>query len=167
MKKTLTLCCLLLSGCGFHPVYGPSENGTVTHNMGMVAIDSLPDRHGQMLRNDLIDRMYINGRPEHPLYRLTIKARASEEDLGIQADATSTRSMLNFYADYDLKDLKGVSLAHGTAHSVASFNKLTAQYATMAARDSAYERTISEVSNQIVNRLSVTFAEKNEKPATP
>ena len=83
--------------------------------------------------------------------------------MGIQANATSTRSLLNMNADYVLKDLHDKILAKGTAHSVASFNKLSQQYGTQSAREDAVERTINEVSNQIVSSVSLYFAENTNK----
>jgi LPS-assembly lipoprotein len=158
---------LALSGCGFSPVYGSHDNNTtVTAQLGDIAIDNISERQGQILRNDLIDRMYAKGRPASPHYRLSVKIRSTVEDLGIQADATSTRSLLNMYADYTLLDEKGKKLVSGTAHSVTSFNKLDQQFGTLMASEDASERTINEVSDQIVNRLSLYFAETPGLPAS-
>ena len=126
-----------------------------------ISIENIPDRNGQMLRNDLIDRMYGKNRPEKPLYTLKVTIRSGEEDLGILANATATRSLLNMYSDYSLQDAKGKQLLGGTAHSVASFDKLDQMYGTVVARQNAYERTLREVSEQIVNRLSLYFSELN------
>src|ERR1700733_2535287 len=44
--------CLLTSGCGFHPVYGTrDDNSSVADELNDVAIENIPDRQGQMLRN--------------------------------------------------------------------------------------------------------------------
>jgi len=163
LRLTLLLSAFgLLPACGFQPVYGPHDEGTlpVAEALNDVAIDNLPDRNGQMLRNDLIDRMYGANRPDRPLYRLSVKLHSSEEDLGVLANATTTRSLLNMYGDYVLKDAKDKEILHGTAHSVASFDKQTQMYGTLAARQDAYQRTLHEVGEQIVNSLSLHFAEE-------
>lgn len=157
----LPLLCLL-SACGFHPVYGShggGDNSPAAAALNRISIDNIPDHSGQLLRNDLIDSMYGKGRPAQPAYTLTVKLRQTEEDIGILANATATRTMLNMYGDYVLKDMQGKEILKGTAHSVASFNQLSDQYATLVARNDAIERTINEVSQQIVNRLSLHFAE--------
>ena len=154
---------LLLSGCGFHPVYGTheTEDGMpVAADLNNVAIDNIPDHNGQMLRNFLVDRMYGPDRPSLPTYTLKVKIHSGEEDLGIQANATSTRALLNMYADYTLVNAQGKMILTGSAHSVASFDLLDQMYATVAARNDAYERTLHEVSEQIVNRLSLFFSER-------
>ncbi|MFY9288246.1 MAG: LPS assembly lipoprotein LptE [Alphaproteobacteria bacterium] len=150
-----------LSACGFSPVYGTHANSApVVDEMNQVAIENIPDRRGQVLRNHLIDRMYSKGRPRSTLYRLETRLRFTIEDLGIQSDATSTRALMNMYADYVLIDRNGKILFKGTAHSVSSYNKLANQYASLAASEDAEIRTVKEVSEQIINSLSLYFAER-------
>ena len=154
---------LLLSGCGFRPIYGShgAESGSpVAQELNNVAIDNIPDRNGQILRNDLIDRMYGKNRPHKPLYTLRMSIQSSEEDSGILSNATATRSLLNVYSNYSLVDTKGKEILKGSAHSVAGFDKLDQIYGTVAARQDAYERTLHEISEQIVNRLSLYFSER-------
>lgn len=160
MKYAALIGVLLLTACGFSPVYGThTTEGATADTLNQVAIDNIPDRSGQMLRNNLIDRMYGKGRPKKPLYHLAIVLSSSLQDLGIQANATSTRSLLDMSATYNLIDGNGKTVLTGTAHSVTSFNKLTDQYASLVASESATDRTLREVSEQIVNRISLYFAE--------
>ncbi len=167
--RTYAFCALLLcltwmlSACGLRPVYGTGsaqEDSAVAMDLNNIAIENIPDRNGQILRNFLIDRMYRRNRPEKPLYTLKVTISSGEEDLGILANATTTRSLLNMYGNYSLLDATGKTLLSGAAHSVASFNRLDQMYGTVAARENAYERTLHEVSEQIVNRLSLYFSEK-------
>ncbi len=161
MKILVPVFFLLLSGCGFSPVYGSHDGNTpVATELNNVSIANIPNRQGQILRNHLIDRMYFDGRPKQPASTLEVTLRRNEYDLGIQKDATASRRVLNLWADYVLKDNEGKALLKGKAHSVVSFSKLRAQYGTLAAQENAQNRALNEVSEQIVNRLSVYFAEK-------
>jgi len=156
---------LLLTACGFSPIYGShKDKGPVSEALGNVAIDTIPDEHGQFLRNKLIDRMYFHGRPDHPTTRLSVSIRASETDFGIQKDATASRSQLNLWADYVLRDIEGKELLKRTAHSVASYSKIDAQYGMVATQRNAYERTLTEASEQIVGAVSLYFAEHKDDP---
>lgn len=160
MKWLLLVSALILAACDFQPIYGThSESGQTIDMMNQVAIDSISDRNGQMLRNDLIDRMYSKGRPKKPLYHLRVSINASLQDLGIQANATSTRSLLDMTVNYNLMDTHEKTVLSGTAHSITSFNKLSDQYGSLISDESAYERTLKEASEQIVNRLSLYFSE--------
>jgi len=168
MKKLLFLALfapllLPLTGCGFRPIYATLDAEgapSVAMELNNIAIDNIPDRDGQILRNFLTDRLYGKNRPAKPTYTLRIKIRGNEEDLGILANATATRSLLDMYSDYSLHDAKGKELLKGTAHSVASFDRLDQMYATVAARQGAHQRTLQEIGEQIVNRLSLYFAER-------
>jgi len=153
---------LSLAGCGFHPMYGPGIDGKpskVVASLNNVSIENIPDRNGQILRNFLVDRMYGAKRPDRPAYRLKVSIQSSEEDLGILANATATRALLNMYGKYVLLDANGKELLRGTAHSVAGFDRLDQMYGTVAARKDAHERSLKEVSEQIVNSLTLYFSE--------
>jgi len=161
MRLLIPVFCLLLSGCGFSPVYGTHDKNTpVAAALNNIRIANIPDRQGQLLRNHLIDRMYFSGRPKQPTSTLEVTLKSTEYDLGIQKDATASRRVLNLWAEYSLKDNDGKQLLKGKAHSSVSFSKLEAQYGTLAAQENAQERALNEVGEQIVNRLSVYFAEK-------
>jgi len=152
---------LALTACGFSPIYGShKETNTPTSDaLSAVAIENIADENGQKLRNKLIDRMYFHGRPQSPIARLSVSLNSNESDLGIQKDATASLRQLTFNADYQLSDAEGVELIHGSARSIVIYSKLDAQYGTLAAQRDAYNRAITEVSEQIVNRLSLYFAE--------
>ena len=64
------------------------------------------------------------------------------------------------YGDYTLTDAKGKVLITGIAHSVANIAKLDQMYGTVASEQDANERTLHEVSEQIVNRVSLYFSER-------
>jgi LPS-assembly lipoprotein len=154
-----------LNGCGFTPVYGTGggqgrsiEDGELTGAalaLNQTAIAGIPNREGQVLRNHLIDRMYMRGRPAKPQRTLQITLTVSETFLGIRKDATASRTQLVVTAGYLLLDNKtGRQLTGGTIQSFVSFNILDLQFATMAARDAAKERALEEAGDKIINRLS-------------
>lgn len=155
---------LMLAGCGFSPIYGSfGNNAGVSAELNNVMIANIPNRDGQMLRNHLIDRMYHNGRPSSPTSTLEINLRSNEISLGLQKDATTSRQEYNLTATYVLKDKNSRELTRGTARSIVSYNKLDPQYGTLASRHNASERAVKEVSEQIINRISLYFAEKAGK----
>lgn len=167
MKKYLALCligsCFFLTACGFTPIYGARGEGkaSVQTSLNNIYINNISDERGQTLRNKLIDRLYFNGRPENPKARLSVNLTFSESNSGIQKDATSTRSQLRMNARFVLLSMdKKEELLSGVASTVASYSKLDAQYGTLATQRDAHKRAIIEISEQIVNRLSLFYAEK-------
>lgn len=145
-----------LGGCGFQPVYG--RRAPVAAQLNEVAIALIPDRSGQRLRNLLIDRFYIRGRPAEPAYRLDIALAAVEERLGIQKDATATRAQLWMTAAYRLIDQVGDRIVLETqSRALVSYNLLTDPYATLVSRQDAFERGLVQLADDITSRLSLYF----------
>lgn len=165
MNKGLVFALLfLLPACGFSPVYGSKggQSGAVAEALSSVFIQTIEGRDGQFLRNKLIDRLYIKGRPAHPQATLSLSIKAEESDIGIQKDATASRSEVTIYVTYTLAAQEGAQLLSGTARSTVGYGKIDAQYGNVAGRRSAYERALTDASEQIVNRLSLYYANKAE-----
>jgi LPS-assembly lipoprotein len=160
---------LFLFACGFHPIYGTEDvDKSVVATLNQVAVDGIPDHEGQMLRNELIDRMYGKGRPKNPKYHLVVSLRETEEGIGLLPNAITTLTELTVTADYSLNDESGKQIMKATARTVANYNQLQEQYGTLAAREGAYQRSLTEIADQIVNRVSLYFSEGNTiVPATP
>jgi LPS-assembly lipoprotein len=173
------ICCLGLTACGFHPLFATSGNADPA--LAQVQIANISDREGQELRNLLIDKMQHAGRPSDPQYDLVVTLQKSQSDMGIRTDATSARSQLSVTARYVLTartpNQPAAVVALGTspepgkapvieptkellnsyATATVGFNKLDAQYSNLAAEEDASRRALSELSDQIVSRLSLYF----------
>lgn len=162
---------LLLTACGFSPIYGAKGNKSapVANALSQIAIENIPDENGQKLRNRLIDRMYFHGRPKTPSAKLIISLSEREVSLGIKKDATASLSELTLSADYRLVDKDDQPLLSSSARSIVLYSQLDAQYGTLAAQRNAYDRALTELGEQIVNRLGVYYAETPHagKPARP
>ncbi|MBI1273017.1 MAG: hypothetical protein GC131_02895 [Alphaproteobacteria bacterium] len=160
----------LLAACGFSPVYGPGAGGAdapTAAKMNRIYIENIEDRAGQKLRNMLIDRMYIGGRPAQTDYRLDVKLTSYEADLAIRKDATSARSQLNMLAHYALSDrASGKVLLEGDTNAIASYNRVDAQYAVLAAEKNAQDRALRDISNKLINRISLFMANMDKAPAS-
>jgi LPS-assembly lipoprotein len=164
-RRLPLLYCLavLLSACGFTPVYGDRGLGAgVARDLAAVRIDSIPEREGQMLHNRLIDRFYGQaGQALTPRYRLSVALTAREEELGIQRDATATRARLRLQAEYELIDNVSGQVVYRTfSRSVISYNLLESQFAILASKQDAYERGMTELADDIRTRLSLYFSRR-------
>jgi LPS-assembly lipoprotein len=112
--------------------------------------------------------MYGKGRPQQPKYRLEVTLRTYEEGIGLLPNAVNSLTELTITATYNLKDAQGKVLMSATAHTVANYDQLQQQYGTLAAQQGAYERSLNELADQIVNRVSLYFSEGNTiTPAAP
>ncbi|MDR6775052.1 LPS assembly lipoprotein LptE [Azospirillum sp. BE72] len=146
-----------LSGCGFQPLYGGKGVGAAAADRLMeVDIASIPDREGQKLRNLLIDNFYPSERPSNPRYRLDVALSASEQKLALQKDATAVRAQLLVNAPYRLTDTQtGQVVFQSSSRSMISYNTLEQHYAAIATVQSAYDRALEDISNDITTRVAM------------
>ena len=93
-----------LAGCGFRPLYGGSENAAINSQLGTIQIETIEDRVGQKIHNVLLDRLNPHGRPESPLYTLSLTAQISKAELGLKFSEVATRAKLTVSANYFLTD---------------------------------------------------------------
>jgi LPS-assembly lipoprotein len=151
----------LLPGCGYQPLYG--ANTPAAQQLPVVQINNIPDRLGQQLRNRLIDRFYQDGRPASPEYTLDISLVPNVYKLGIALDDSATRAELSLVANYTLRNMQGAAVLSGTTNAVTNFNILRSQYATLIGEQDAYDRSVTQVSEDITRRISLFF---NREPVT-
>ena len=146
---------LLVSACGFQPLYGTkSTRDRSLADLNSVAIDPIPDRIGQLVRNNLIDRMHTQGRNQTPRYRLKISLNLESEGLAVRSDDVVTRRNLVLTADYKIMNSNGdKELFTGRTFSIASYNVVGSDYANLSARRDAHVRTAREVSEEIKNQV--------------
>lgn len=157
VMRYATALSLLLAGCGFQPVYRGGTGGPVAAQLAEVEIGLVPDRLGQMLRNELIDRMYRAGRPGRPSHRLELQVTSSELRLGYQKDATATRGQIRVTARYMLYDAGGRLVLTGQDQSIAGYSIVMDQYAILVNEREAYDRASEQLADGIVRQLALHF----------
>ena len=149
----------LVGGCGFRPLYGQptSGHGTVAE-LAAVAVNPIPDRLGQLVRNHLRDQLAPRGTPARPRYRLEIALASASEGLAIKRDEEITRSNLRLTASFTLRSSpSGETLLQGHTRSVASYNLVRSDFANLIAKRDAESRVARETGDQIATRLAIFF----------
>src|SRR3990170_4951749 len=96
---------LIVSACGFRPLYGGGEGaGAVRTELAAIRIRPIADRTGQLLYNELRDRLNPGGQPADPRYVLTVELQGASEAVALRGDETPTRTNLTLTASYTLTD---------------------------------------------------------------
>lgn len=151
----------VLAACGFSPVYGDRKG---SDNAALAAYDQLeianiPDRDGQRLRNNLIDRLYRNGRPAETRYLLKITPLVERRfDLDITKAADATRGQLRLSSQLVLIDQRtGQTVLERPLLSITSYNILGSEFTNRVAEDNARENAIEDLARQIETQLSLFF----------
>lgn len=170
--SVLLLTVFALSACGFRPLYGTGglttmENGTVRAQINDIEILPIPNREGQYLYNELLDRLYLRGIPQDAAYTLAV-APISERliDLDITKTATATRAQLTLSTSFTLKDNRsGEMLLERDLRTISSFNILDSRFTTRISEQSTRENALKDLARQIETQLALYFQRQNNKPA--
>lgn len=161
MKSGLfAILALGLSACGFQPLYGERAGGIRTDaelaQIHVVPVDN--GRTGHDVYNALIDRLSPNGEPLDPDYQLYLDLAEEREGVAIERDASITRYNYLLLARYRLVDARSGNTVHeGQSRSIASYNVVDSQFATLMAQRDAEERAATELSEDIKLRLAIFF----------
>jgi LPS-assembly lipoprotein len=153
-----------LGGCGFHPLYGQQLAGEYDPALAAIKVVPIPDRNGQILAQELREKLNPRGVDTRVLYVLTIHLDVTRSDLGIQRDATSTRGEIHANATFTLNPSAGPAkvLYSGRGRAVSSFNVLTDGYATLVAADDARDRALKDLADDILLNLQLYVKRQRE-----
>jgi LPS-assembly lipoprotein len=147
-----------LSGCGLRPLYGGGESSSVAQGLRTIEVGKIPGQVGWLTRNALVDRLggEANGTGG---YRLEVELDDNITGFGIRGDSATTRERRTLRARYRLVNLaNGEVVLDATAGSDAGVDVVSSEYATVAAEQSAVERLVVVVADQIVARLATFTA---------
>jgi len=146
---------LLLTGCGFRPVYAPPGQNAIT---GDIYVDIIPNRNGQLLRQALQAR--IDGSDDTPAHALELNVSYAEgaQAVGIQHDNTTTRLVVSGTATWTLRKPGGATIASGTQRSLDGANLIDGQFYYNSLNSEAIDRRVAEnLADQIVLQLAAYF----------
>ncbi len=158
---------MALSGCGWTPLYADPESGPAGAELRAIRVDPISERIGQRLEMALRNSLNPTGEPTRERYRLRTTLAVSLEDLGLQSQGTSVLGQLDVYATFVLADIKsGTALQTNTVHVQNSFALNPNQYSTVVAENDAGVRSVVELDQEIVARLTL-FLERRLAAKTP
>lgn len=158
---------LSLAGCGFQPLYGERgiSGGSTADELAAIQIRPIANRTGQMLYNELRDRLNPRGKPSHPRYTLSVVVSETVSELAFRGDETATRANLTLLANYVLHRSVAESgsgndevVSQGKARIVTGYDILESQFATVISADDARARSVKALSEDIQARLAVALS---------
>lgn len=167
MRSFSLIAVLLVSACGFSPVYGTNsvnnetqaQNTRVKFALNDINIAAIPNREGQYLRNALVDRFYFNGTPSKARYNLVIdpiKERTYNFD--ITRDSEATRRQLELTTHMQLIDThSGKTILKRPLNSIASYNVLSSEFSTLVTEQNARDDALNDFSRQIEREVALYF----------
>jgi LPS-assembly lipoprotein len=163
-RALLLILVLALSGCGLRPVYGGGESSSVAQGLRTIEVGKIPGQVGWLTRNALVDRLGGEAGGQGK-YRLEVELDDNITGFGIRGDSATTRERRTLRARYRLVDLaNGEVVLDATAGSDAGIDVVSSEYATVAAEQTAVERLVLVIADQIVARLASFTAHTSAKP---
>ena len=152
---------LVVSGCGFHPLYGVrTANGSVSlaqHDLGLIDIPVIPDRAGQLLRQALQQRMTSPTEASAKQYQLSVSFGITADLVSVQQDTTITRLRETGAATWTLKrlDPSNTIVTSGTARSLDGLNIIDQEYFEA---DLAGETVQKRIAEAVADRITIQIA---------
>ncbi len=145
------------SGCGFHPLYGKATPRTevASAQMAQVRVAAIDDRKGQLLRNDLLERLTPRGEPARPLYTLQIQVSENMVGLGQQINSFATLGEMQMMVNFTLRDSLGRVVLTGAPMSTVSVNYLGPRYGSISVERDAEARALADIADDIRDRIGV------------
>ncbi len=155
-----------LSGCGFQPVYMPTESGkagVAQRELAAIHVALIPDRPGQLLRQALQDRLEMGTSGVARRYDLSVAFAISAEGLAIQPDNTASRLRETGSARWTLvaQDPARTKLSNGYAKAIDGLNIFDTQYFAADLENEALQRRLAEaLADQITIQLAAFFRKR-------
>ncbi len=151
----------VLAGCGFRPMHATFADGAVADELAQVYIAAIPDRVGQRLRNDLLDRMTPKGVPAKNAYRLEVNLTSTRPPTALSTSDLATRRNYSLTARFTLTSSDGKKrLMSGQYRALTSFDIVDSEYATLASHDYAEKLAAAQVADVIFTKVSLYFTSK-------
>jgi len=147
----------LLGGCGFRPLYAPEAAGQPSAAMP-VRVALIPERNGQILRQELQRRFGLADRAD---YDLRVALSSTSEALGFRRDGAASRIRVVYTAEWRLLTLSSPirEVASGTERALDAFNLADEQFfATENFRVAADRRIMEQLAQQVAERVALRLA---------
>ncbi|MDE7548811.1 hypothetical protein PY793_12565 [Acetobacter fabarum] len=158
---------LLVSGCGFKPLYGEEKGAVdVPAELKDVYVANIPQRFGQQVRLALQAQMAGDG-PEDPhKYKLVVQPSISGEAIDIHGDNTSGRTRMQATAQWQLLTIEQNPrlITQGYAQALDGYTNTYEQY---FAQTLNMENTIGRIAQTLGEQITQQVATWFKTHATP
>jgi LPS-assembly lipoprotein len=156
LAVSVALLVLPLPGCGWEPLYGDPQTGPASADLRAIRVAPISERIGQRLEMALRNSLNPTGEPTGFLYTLRTTLTVSLSDLGIQSQGTASLGRLDVFANSVLVDNRnGSVLLTNALHVQNSFALNPNQYSTVVGENDAGVRSVAELNQEIVARLTL------------
>lgn len=163
MKHVILLILLVLSACGFRPIYGDvgDQNIEMASYLTAIEVESASGELGNRLKIMVEDQ--LNPAHEQSVYagrfKLVMDVKSDSIPLVIRGDGSIDRFSTNLVSSYHLYETASHRLiTSGTLRRTASYNNLDEKFASYIAQKDALHHALGELAEDYKLRLAGFFA---------
>jgi len=150
-RRFLLLALPALAACGFEPIYG--TGGSAEGLRGSIIVDDPTTLNSFNLVAQLEQRL---GRPQAPVYGMSVTLNVEEKGLAISGSNNITRYNVLGSAVYVLRDLgTDEQVYEGRVNTFTAYSASAQPVATLAAERDANARLMSALANKITTDLFI------------
>ena len=154
-----------VSACGFQPVYMPTASGKAgpaERGFAATEVSLIPERPGQLLRQELQARLGSDAAIVAPRYKLAVSYSISGEGIAVYTDSNATVIRFIGTAIWSLNSAVpgGQRVTSGSARALEDMNLFDQQYLASDLETEAIQRRLARhVADRIAMQLAVWFRE--------
>ena len=148
-------------------MYGPGalEATPVFSDLAAVQVGVIPDRTGQLLRNELVRLLNPAADSRPGRYTLAVTLKETIDTFAVERSGFATTASVEVAATYTLiDDATGNPVLAATSRAVSGYNLLDNAFSTYVATGDARTRAIEQIAFDIRSRLATYFASSTKSP---
>lgn len=169
-----------LVACGFEPLYVEKTAGNdlwyynnkfdtdIVREMAQIKVETVSDRIGQMIKNELMDTFNPYGTPKCAKYFLKLQpVSAHTVQQALRDDITATREKVKYTVKYSLWDKENGQLVSGKSWVYLSYDLLDNPYSTTMDKKKVEKDGAKIIANDISLRIGAYFHSVKTKRGNP
>ena len=148
--------------------YNNKFDTDIVHEKAQIKVESVTDRIGQMIKNELMDTFNPYGTPKCAKYFLKIQPVNSETvQQALRDDITATREKVKYTVSYSLWDKDNGQLVSGSSWVYLSYDLLDNPYSTTMDKKKVEKDGAKIIANDISLRIGAYFHSVKTKRGNP
>lgn len=169
-----------LAACGFEPLYVEKTAGNdlwyynnkfdtdIVREMAQIKVETVSDRIGQMIKNELMDTFNPYGTPKCAKYFLKLQpVSVHTVQQALRDDITATREKVKYTVKYSLWDKENGQLVSGKSWVYLSYDLLDNPYSTTMDKKKVEKDGAKIIANDISLRIGAYFHSVKTKRGNP
>ncbi|WP_376100175.1 LPS assembly lipoprotein LptE [Roseomonas sp. CCTCC AB2023176] len=151
---------MALSGCGFRPLYAPENDVPAAAELAAIRIAPIPERRGQLLRQELERRFQARAGAAEARYVLTVSILPAADLQGFRRDGSPSRVRSTYTVPFTLSTMAvpPVPVATGSVTAFDAYNIPDQQFfAAVQSASAADRRLVEQIARDLTERLTLAL----------